>query len=84
MPCDPHHHLEQESERIRKLAAEIAECIVKQGLLTPEKAEFAAARRVCPPNRLCCWAGYTCDPPFYCDRYFGCVDYYSGLTVSRS
>lgn len=75
---DPHYHKEQDPEALRKLAAEIAQLIVNGDLLEPRKEELFAARRVCPPNKLCCWAGYRCTTPFFCDEYFGCINFFSG------
>lgn len=63
-------------ERIRRIAAEVAERI---GAGSGARLELNSGRRVCPPNRLCCWGGYSCPPPFYSDDYFGCIDRFTGI-----
>lgn len=79
MPRDFDEDEELDSETIRRLAKAVAEAIVKGELVDPHLEELVG-RRVCPPNKLCCWAGYTCAPPFYCDEYFGCINRFSGAS----
>jgi hypothetical protein len=78
MGCDPDDYPVRDREKLRKLAAEIAECIINGGLLDePGSESVPVGRRVCPPNKLCCWLGYHCSVPFYCDDNFGCIDRFS-------
>jgi hypothetical protein len=83
MTDEPHDYQEQNREALRKLAADIADLIVNGDMPGPRIEELLAARRVCPPNKLCCWAGYVCANPFFCDEYFRCVDQFSGLRVAE-
>lgn len=79
MTGEAHDTEKLDHEELRKLAADIADWIVNGDMPEPRIEELLAARRVCPPNKLCCFGGYKCTAPFFCDRYFGCINAFSGL-----
>lgn len=82
MGCDCEEKNVQDPEKLRKLAADIAECIIRA--ISDESGENVSVTgaHVCPPNKLCCWDGYSCTVPFYCDDYFGCMDRFSVSKVT--
>jgi hypothetical protein len=82
MTGEPHGHKEQDQEDIRKLAAHLADLIVNSDVPELRLDEFLAARRVCEPGTLCCFDGYKCTVPFFCDVSFRCVGTYTGLRTA--
>ena len=66
---------------IRKLAEEIAARIADLLSQSESGEELLAARRTCPPKKLCCFNGYNCHEtrPFWCDDGFSCTNGFSGV-----
>lgn len=68
---------------VRKLADEVAGRIVDDLAPTEVAAELLAARRTCPPGKMCCHNGYVCTHgptgDFWCSGGFSCINGFSGL-----
>ena len=72
-------------DRLKTLAAQIAERIVEDESLAASVSLRLAARAQCPAGELCCTDSYVCPSRFTCQPEFGCTIDFQGFapTLSR-